>query len=45
MIFPWQKNVEPVKTSDGGRSAWSEMALDAINEGVVIVDAGGVIQF
>ena len=45
MIFPWQKNVEPVKTSDGGRSAWSEMALDVINEGVVIVDAGGVIQF
>ena len=45
MIFPWQKNVNPVKTSDGGRSAWSEMALDAINEGVMITDGSGVVQF
>ncbi len=46
MIFPWQKTDNPVvKNSDGGRSAWSEMALDAINEGVMITDMSGVIQF
>lgn len=43
MIFQRQKNNAPSNTS--ARSIWSEIALDAIKEGVVITDGKGVIQF
>lgn len=46
MIFPWQKKVETAAPSAPNvRSAWSEKALDAINEGVMITDRTGVVQF
>ena len=42
MIFQRQKKDTPVNSP---RSAWSEIALDAIGEGVMITDANGKIQF